>query len=86
MPVTGVVPSREDESTQAKTNHFGQTQVPEGLTDVIAIAAGIQHSLAVKSDGTVIACGQNDAGQINVPPGVSTSSRQLRPVRCRVVR
>lgn len=36
-------------------NSRGQHNVPEGLTDVVAIAAGMYHSLALKSDGTVIA-------------------------------
>jgi len=46
--------------------------VPGGLTDPIAIAAGADHGLAVKVDGTVVAwgCGFN-FGQCNVPGGLS---------------
>jgi alpha-tubulin suppressor-like RCC1 family protein len=35
-----------------------------GLTDVVAVAGGNSHSLAVKSDGTVWAWGINDVGQL----------------------
>jgi len=35
------------------------------------ITAGAYHSLALKSDGTVVAWGRNDFGQANVPEGLS---------------
>lgn len=35
------------------------------------ISCGLNHSLAVKSDGTVVAWGFNGNGQINVPPGLN---------------
>ena len=43
-----------------------QVQVSAGnmLTDVIAIAAGYYHSLAVRRDGTVWAWGNNNTGQL----------------------
>jgi len=34
------------------------------------IAAGANHTLALKADGTVVAWGYNDSGQINVPSGL----------------
>jgi hypothetical protein len=40
-------------------------------TGVIAIAAGAAHSLALKSNGTVVAWGWNEAGQCNVPSDLS---------------
>lgn len=43
---------------------------------VTAIAAGLYHSLALCSDGTVVAWGTNSSGQL----GVSGSSDQLVPV------
>ncbi|MEK7675951.1 MAG: chitobiase/beta-hexosaminidase C-terminal domain-containing protein, partial [Verrucomicrobiota bacterium] len=51
--------------------HFGQTTLPSGLSGVVAIAAGDSHSLALKSDGTVVAWGANDAGQTTVPSGLN---------------
>jgi hypothetical protein len=38
---------------------------------VTAIAAGQYHSIALKSDGTVVAWGDNSAGQTIVPAGLS---------------
>ena len=48
-------------------NPYGQTNVPAGLTDVTAVAAGSLHSLALKRDGTVVAWGDNSYGQTPVP-------------------
>jgi alpha-tubulin suppressor-like RCC1 family protein len=45
------------------------------LTDVVAIAAGSYHSLALKSDGTVWAWGNNGYGQLGFV--TSTSNRNL---------
>ncbi|MDR1710663.1 MAG: hypothetical protein LBR58_02200 [Propionibacteriaceae bacterium] len=46
-------------------------EVPSGLTDVVAIAAGCDYydtwSLAVKSDGTVVAWGGNQYKQTSIP-------------------
>lgn len=42
-----------------------------GLDDAVAIAAGRWHRLALKSDGTVVAWGNNDSGQCDVPAGLS---------------
>jgi hypothetical protein len=50
-------------------NYYDYTIVPAGLGDVLAIAAGAFHSLALKSDRTVVAWG--DSGQTNVPAGLS---------------
>lgn len=41
--------------------------VPDGLTNVKAVAAGYGHSLALKEDGTVVAWGNNNSRQCNVP-------------------
>jgi hypothetical protein len=51
-------------------NH-GVRNVPPGLTNVTAIAAGPGHAVALKSDGSVVAWGYNYYGQTNVPPGLS---------------
>src|SRR5882672_2792239 len=52
-------------------NTYGQAQAPPGLSNVVAIAAGVSHSLVLRGDGTVVAWGNNAYGQTNVPPGLS---------------
>jgi alpha-tubulin suppressor-like RCC1 family protein len=42
-----------------------------GLTNVVAIAGGPNHHLALHADGTVVAWGCNEAGQTNVPSGLT---------------
>ena len=51
-------------------NTHGQCDVPFDLGDVIAVAAGEYHTLAVRTDGTVAAWGQNTSGQTEVPTGL----------------
>jgi len=41
------------------------------LTDVVSIASGESHSLALRSDGSVYAWGANDQGQATVPAGLN---------------
>ena len=53
-------------------NGAGQATIPAGLAGVTAIAAGQNHSLALKGNGTVVAWGDNWAGQVSgVPAGLS---------------
>ena len=52
-------------------NTSGQTNVPAGLSNSVAIAAGYNHSLALKSDGTISAWGLNTSGQITIPSNVT---------------
>ena len=52
-------------------NRYGQTNMPVGLSNVVAVAGGWYHSLALKSDGTVAGWGYNGNGQTNVPVGLS---------------
>ena len=49
------------------------TNVPPSATNVIALAAGDTHCLALNADGTVVAWGanENNAGETNVPSGLS---------------
>ena len=50
---------------------LGETNLPPGLTNVVAISCGAYHGLALKNDGTVAAWGYNNFGQANVPAGLS---------------
>jgi hypothetical protein len=52
-------------------NSSGQSTVPPGLTNLVAIAAGGFHSLALKTDGTGAAWGDDSYGQIEVPAGLT---------------
>jgi alpha-tubulin suppressor-like RCC1 family protein len=44
---------------------------PPGLSNVVAISAGGHYSLALKSDGTVVAWGSDSANQCKIPEGLS---------------
>jgi hypothetical protein len=47
------------------------TNLPAGLSNVVAIAAGNNFSLALRSDGTVAAWGTSSFGLTNVPAGAT---------------
>jgi alpha-tubulin suppressor-like RCC1 family protein len=49
----------------------GRNNVPARLTNVVAIAEGGDHMLALLADGTVRAWGQNLYGQVDVPQGLT---------------
>ena len=48
-------------------NSRGQATVPANLSGVSAIAAGLFHTVALKSSGEVVAWGDNFYGQTNIP-------------------
>ncbi len=54
---------------------WGGTQavssLPAGTSGVRALAAGSQHALALRTDGTVVAWGSSSLGQTTVPAGLS---------------
>ncbi len=52
---------------------FGPLDVPAGATNVVALAAGSLHGLALRADGSILAWGDNRMGQINVPPGITNA-------------
>jgi alpha-tubulin suppressor-like RCC1 family protein/uncharacterized protein (DUF2345 family) len=55
-----------------------QTPAPvSGLSDVVAIAVGKTHSIALKSDGTVWTWGRNDDGQLGVEGGDQSTPVQV---------
>jgi len=49
-------------------NSYGQTNVPAS-NDFVAIAAGADHGLAMKTDGSLVGWGRNDFGQATAPAG-----------------
>ena len=55
-------------------NADGQAGLPTSLaslTNLVAVAAGYAHNLALKADGTLFAWGSSRYGQTNVPAGLS---------------
>jgi hypothetical protein len=45
--------------------------VPSGLSNVVAVLAAWNYSLALRANGTVVAWGSDEAGQTEVPAGLS---------------
>ena len=56
-------------------NNAGQTNVPGGLSNVVAVGGGYSHSLALETDGTVVVWGDSTYGQTNVPAGLTNVAR-----------
>lgn len=52
-------------------NGSGQTDIPPGLNDVIALEGGYDYCLALRANGTVVAWGGNGYGQSTVPAGLT---------------
>jgi hypothetical protein len=52
-------------------NSASQLDVPMGTSDIVAVAAGGDHSLALGANGTLVAWGDNSSGQNNVPQSAS---------------
>ena len=50
---------------------LSQSNVPVGMKSIQAIAQGSHHIMALRSNGTVVAWGQNEEGQTNVPAGLT---------------
>ncbi len=70
--VLSVIPPASPVIT-AGNNDFGQLDVPAAATNLIAIAAGGWHSLALRDDGTVLAWGANFDGQASVPESLTNA-------------
>jgi alpha-tubulin suppressor-like RCC1 family protein len=73
----------------AEANGFevGCSRTPvavSGLTDVVAIAAGAQHSLALLGNGTVMAWGDNEYGQLGdgSTDGPDHCYKETEPTQC----
>jgi uncharacterized delta-60 repeat protein len=54
-------------------DNYGQKDIPLEATDLVAIAAGGAHNLALRSDGRVVAWGGNSFGQTAIPTGTGTA-------------
>jgi len=53
------------------SNVYGQTNVPAGLANAMAIAAGDNHSVALMANGTVVVWGDNRLTQLEMPAGLT---------------
>ena len=51
---------------------FGKTTIPPNMCDLVAVAAGMDRTLALRSDGTVIIFGGGLPWQTTVPTGLSS--------------
>jgi alpha-tubulin suppressor-like RCC1 family protein len=56
-----------------------------GITDAVAVAAGFDHSLVLRADGTVLAFGANDKGQLGLTGVTSTITPTAVPGLSNVV-
>jgi alpha-tubulin suppressor-like RCC1 family protein len=52
-------------------NSYAYLVLPPGLTNVVAVAAGYGHNLALSANRTVIGWGENSYGQSTIPPGLT---------------
>ncbi len=50
---------------------YGQTTIPWDATNVVQVAAGATHSVALRADGTLVGWGDNQLGQACIPVGLS---------------
>jgi len=53
------------------SKYFGDSDIPPGVTDPTAIAAGDYHNLVLQGDGTVQSSGNNEYGETNTPPNLT---------------
>lgn len=64
-------PAREPVVVGWGTGQAGQTNTPVGLSNVVALAAGLDHSLALTAEGRVIAWGNSAQGKTDIPAGLT---------------
>ena len=53
-------------------NAYGQCNVPAEVSQVVGVAGGWGHTVALRADGTVYCWGYNGYGQCNVPSGLAS--------------
>ena len=58
----------------AGDNSLGQLWVPPAATNVVAVAAGAWHSLALRADGRIIGWGDDWDGQCDVPASLGQAT------------
>ena len=51
--------------------NYGQANIPAGLTDVVSLSTGREHSFAILTNGAIVGWGRNDYGQASIPAGLS---------------
>ena len=71
------VNSNNDKDYPVQVHGVDNAQPPNGLSDIVAVAAGYDHSLALASDGTVYAWGDNIFGAL----GVNSNNDHYYPVQ-----
>lgn len=71
LPTRGRIPDADGTVVAWGDNRFGQGTVPSGLNNVVAIASGEWHNVALKADGTLVAWGADNVGQGTIPPDVN---------------
>ena len=54
-------------------NNYGQKDLPVEATDLVAVAAGGSHNLALRADGLLVGWGDNSFGQAAIPAGVGSA-------------
>jgi alpha-tubulin suppressor-like RCC1 family protein len=67
LPRSKVVILKDGSVAAWGSNAANQAKPPSTLKNVRHVAAGLDHSLALKTDGTVVAWGNNTYGQAAVP-------------------
>lgn len=56
---------KSDKTVLGVGGRFGQSNV-SSWSNIISVATGVQHTVGLKTDGTVVAVGSNEYGQCNV--------------------
>ena len=56
------------------SDSVGQTEVPDGISNITAVSAGYNHGLARRANGAVVAWGANGSGQASVPAGLNATA------------